>query len=1425
MGPPGDEENANSDNKEPIPYRRHSLASTTSARSILKQVSSNVFQDTKDENKTITVMQQSFLDGTTNALSALRTGSYSKVKPRPSRRVTFAPEVTLHKIDLIPQYIEPEKGPRRRESFQGFSAAQILRDGPFPDEDELREDDDEAIGREMLNDSSEDEASATESENLMGNLQHQGITETQEDELKDSESLSPIVPDEFDSLFDEAPDQAFSMELTQIQLPIPYQRLNDDLEGKQAESSEVASQVEHNQVLTSLNLQESKIDDREPENASHKHSQAGYQIHIEDNVPMELTTAVSQADQSTDIEDEVPMELTQTVSQAKRQFDTEDDVPMELTQVVSQAERQLHAEDEVPMELTQTVSQTERQLHTEDEIPMELTQTVSQTQQLKRKEQDIEDNTIKLNHYASRSDEHSKMATKIDGENVKELSQSIGQTQSTHQMQIQEDSPLAHLQLEGQSLTQIISQPDQIPQSELQSTTQSVFQTRTDIDNGEVQTEEKATLDLSDNQLQVDSGTRTEPNIAVKLSNSTSQAETELQHPEEQLLTRNIQTLPGLQSTQGVSGNLSSASPQIYEQVQVNDGIVSMEKEQTKTQFGNDTLPDDEIQPMEITQYIGRKSTDPRLQRGNLAANVERAQHDQALQSEEKQVPIIPTQVAPQMVAEGQIRMENLHTISQLSKDLESGDYLQPMEITEQIFASNSVASVELIHGLLAKETQTSNDIVRKESTEDGTAFREMGERSFTKDAENAPLCEANVAQRDAVPNHISYQPSETQADQERSSRPSSKSKKGSKIKPVCVQELEDEDQEFAASTETPRPSSSRGSCTGPTISHSPKKTPSSSSKIRTTSNGSPVSEKKGHKRRKLNNDSPLMDQSLQIVEKITLVEPEVSAPSAIDPSNSKRTPSPTVDNYPKRRASLNGPLTPQKESSLSLQEKILSLTPKNRKHKKRFSLDISRLEKQVQSNSPKNLQDPFKLGSPMQFKCQTATSIVPLAETSFLDDSEQALLNSQDDYINVSLSEFLSSINVTFYDDLDVDCVPYKNGKKFDMKPSLQEFLYAFNRLNFLQLLEFSCKELSSNIDEGKKIFSNLETEILEDNPPLIREYMELQHNSQLKKEMQRDFHLVKNYSRQQARGIWYNWRLQLLKGIEESVVKKVQTSREGNLQLQKQLEQLTKEYDEQYKNHFVVLKEKLTHLRKCKQLSEAVDKTELEKFKNSFDKLYKEIEAKQQEIKSMQAQLDSLNKDIVLLNENMLQATKLLENKKDIKEQQLDKSMDRFKKICDELNIRFIALDQKSWELKFEMHDVISVNYSLLQNRCVTVSWLLKGKSFLSPSLVESYLTGSKFLDLSERCKRIENIDRVLTKLDLRFPIRRGKDDSVTMTSIELIENCKVSFEINIRKWILKEDFLKISTRYYEKEERAQKKEDAELLAKFNQQTFQIC
>ncbi|AOA60773.1 Kinetochore-microtubule binding complex [Komagataella phaffii CBS 7435] len=1416
MGPPSDEENARVENKKPIPYRRHSLASTTSVRSILKQVSSNVIHDdTKDENKTITVMQQSFLDGTTNALSTLRMGSFSKMKPRPSRRVTFAPEVTLHKIDLIPQYIQPEKGPRRRESFQGFSAAQILRDGPFPDEDELREDDDEAIGREMLNDSSEDEASAAESENLVGDLQDQGITGTQEDELRESESLSPIVPEEFDSLFDEAPDQAFSMELTQIQLPKPYQRLSNDLEGKQVSSSEflggdlekssveVVSQANDNQVpkqlpQTILDIQESQTDDILPVEVGDNTSQADCQINLEDNVPMELTTTVSQVDQSIDIEDEVPMELTQTVSQTERQFDIQNEVPMELTQTASQAEHYFHAEDGVPMELTQTVSQT---------------------QQLTHKEQDMEESSMKLNpDFVSRDDEHSKTDAEIDGENAKEL----GQTQSAYQLQIQEESRMTQLQLEGQSHTHIFSQPDQRPQCELQSTTQDSFRTGTEFDNGEVQTKETITLELADNELQTDPGTlRAEPNIAVELSNHNFQAETEPQHSKEQLPTGNIQTLPGLQSAQDVPGILSSASPQICKDVQDDDCPVLTENEQIKTQFENDTMPEDEIIPMEVTQYISQESTDLKLQRGELAADVETAQQDQALQSKDGQMLMVPTQVAPQTVAEGQICMENLNSISQPIEETESGENLQPMEITEQVFTSILSAPVELAHGLLPEENEPLNDSIRQASIEGDTVPREISEKSFTEHSKNAPL-----RQKDADFNHISDQPLELRADQERSSRPSSKTKKGSRIKPVCVQELEDEDQEFAASTETPRPSSSRDSCTAPVMSHSPKKAPSSSSKIRTTSNGSPVSEKKGHKRRKLNNDSPLMDQRLPIIEKITLVEPQTSTALAINSSNCKRTPSPTVDNYPKRRASLSGPLTPQKESPLSLQEKILSLTPRNRKHKKRFSLDISRLEKQVQAkDSPQHLQDPFKLGSPMQFKCQTATSIVPLAETSFLDDSEQALLNSQDDYINVSLSEFLSSINVTFYDDLDVDCVPYKNGKTFDTKPSLQDFLYAFNRLNFLQLLEFSCKELSSNIDEGKIIFSNLEAEILDDNPPLIREYMELQHNSQLKKEMQRDFHLVKNYSRQQARGIWYNWRLQLLKGIEESVTKKVQTSREANLQLKKQLEQLTMEYDEQYKNRFVVLKDKLTHLRRCKQLSEAVDKTELENFRKLFDEVHNEIEVKQQEIKSLQSQLDSLNKDIALLNENVLKANKVLENKKDIKEQQLDKSMDRLKKICDGLDIRFIELDQKSWELKFEMYQAINVSYSLHQNRSVAVSWLLGKKSLLAPSLVESYLTGLKFLSLSEKCRRIVNIDKVLTKLDLRFLIRRGKDDILTMTSIELIENCKVSFEINVRKWIMKENFLKISTRYYENEERAQNKEDAELLEKFNQQTFQIC
>ncbi|KAL8691685.1 MAG: hypothetical protein Q9218_003141, partial [Villophora microphyllina] len=86
------------------------------------------------------------------------------------------------------------------------------------------------------------------------------------------------------------------------------------------------------------------------------------------------------------------------------------------------------------------------------------------------------------------------------------------------------------------------------------------------------------------------------------------------------------------------------------------------------------------------------------------------------------------------------------------------------------------------------------------------------------------------------------------------------------------------------------------------------------------------------------------------------------------------------------------------------------------------------------------------------------------------------------------------------------------------------------------LELYQHSCRELKRYIAEGRSIVREIETDTYEDNPALFREYMTAPPD--VKALMDNQFKNVKTHARLLSKAMWYEWRMKLLDGLKEGLV-----------------------------------------------------------------------------------------------------------------------------------------------------------------------------------------------------------------------------------------------------------------------------------------------
>ncbi|QSZ32306.1 hypothetical protein DSL72_001880 [Monilinia vaccinii-corymbosi] len=114
----------------------------------------------------------------------------------------------------------------------------------------------------------------------------------------------------------------------------------------------------------------------------------------------------------------------------------------------------------------------------------------------------------------------------------------------------------------------------------------------------------------------------------------------------------------------------------------------------------------------------------------------------------------------------------------------------------------------------------------------------------------------------------------------------------------------------------------------------------------------------------------------------------------------------------------------------------------------------------------------------------------------------------------------------------------PIRNRLSDQTKVSLEDCVAAgAATIPMLELFQHACHELKKYISDGRKTVREIESETFEENPPLFREYISAP--ADMKIVMDNQLKNVKTHSRLLSKGMWYEWRSTLLETVKDELVR----------------------------------------------------------------------------------------------------------------------------------------------------------------------------------------------------------------------------------------------------------------------------------------------
>lgn len=428
-------------------------------------------------------------------------------------------------------------------------------------------------------------------------------------------------------------------------------------------------------------------------------------------------------------------------------------------------------------------------------------------------------------------------------------------------------------------------------------------------------------------------------------------------------------------------------------------------------------------------------------------------------------------------------------------------------------------------------------------------------------------------------------------------------------------------------------------------------------------------------------------------------------------------------------------------------------------------------------------------------------TVSVPLADVSNgsinLDEDDEELYK---DYKNVTLSQFLYDIGITFYDDLEIDKL-----ERFSLSNEVKDFTFddyvrGNNNLLVYSLFKFMNKELSKNIVDGKKLYTELNDSILDNNPKLFKEFYSSNQNDKILIKL--DFLLIKDLSRLETKKIWYNWRIQLIENLIIQLNEKHESLIQDEIIIKDTLSKLKTQFDE----HMLKLDQLKFKLNKKLEFKTSYDnysqadikniKQELLELKGAIEKNKETITKKLNQLSETNKETEELDHTISSLQTEIEALETTIQDTKNYELKEIKILNFNFKLLQCLSSIKYLQKDSESLYFQYEDFKIeINVNEMKFKLSLVNNKFHNKWLPTFIIKLSNELQTQPEFNQLTfhEKClqlKRIINnfttLDKDMFKLSIKFPLINQSDitgDSIKFMSKYVNTNYKINLCFTIQ------------------------------------------
>ncbi|KAI1413978.1 Spc7-domain-containing protein [Hypoxylon sp. FL1857] len=264
-------------------------------------------------------------------------------------------------------------------------------------------------------------------------------------------------------------------------------------------------------------------------------------------------------------------------------------------------------------------------------------------------------------------------------------------------------------------------------------------------------------------------------------------------------------------------------------------------------------------------------------------------------------------------------------------------------------------------------------------------------------------------------------------------------------------------------------------------------------------------------------------------------------------------------------------------------------------------------------------------------------TSTLNFDESHVMADSEAQVY---DDGERIHLQDFLNMTNIRFMEltttkrrhtQAPTSTKDDAASEKEDL--SLERCVVAGAcTVPMLELYQHSCRELKKYISEGRRIVREIETETLEENPPLFKEYMSA--SPEYKQFLDNQFKNVKTHARLLSKAMWYEWRMKLQDGLKEGLLK-IEEGMEADQQLLHKEQDLLDKILPKLVEKFESLEIEHSNLQSAAEELADCDPEELETARSELTDVDADIEAKMKQIEQLRQQLGETESGIAELSQ----------------------------------------------------------------------------------------------------------------------------------------------------------------------------------------------